>query len=146
MFFRQIYSPHLEHGPAVWLEQVGSSGSIGSWSPSKRVLPTDKRVPGSGTAALPRLFPALGTSQIAILSVFASMTLLFTQLVTSICVTESVHILATRRTLKSPRRGSWITEKFGAMARSLRTLPHEVKSVVSQQTHTSPLCVFELMA
>lgn len=114
-----VLPTELQASSGAWASRmVGAGGIIGFYS---------------GTAALPRLFPALGTSQIAILSVFASMGLLFTQLVASICVTESVHILVTQRTLKSPRRRSWLTEKFGAMARSLRRLPHEVKSVCAIQ-------------
>ncbi|CAE6515646.1 unnamed protein product [Rhizoctonia solani] len=97
---------------------VGAGGIIGFYS---------------GTAALPKLFPALGTSQIAIMSFFASMALLVTQFFTSVCVTESVHIpAAPRHTLKSQRR-SWILQRLAKVYHSLRSLPDEVKSVCAIQ-------------
>ncbi|KAB5594887.1 General alpha-glucoside permease [Ceratobasidium theobromae] len=111
-----VLPTELQPSSGAWASRmVGAGGIIGFYS---------------GTAALPQLFPALGTSQIAILSVFASMALLLTQLVTSICVTESVHIPAPQHTLKPLRSKSWIASKFRVAARSLRSLPYQVKSVI----------------
>ncbi|KAG8716411.1 hypothetical protein FRC11_013394 [Ceratobasidium sp. 423] len=93
-----VLPTELQSSSGAWASRmVGVGGIIGFYS---------------GTAALPKLFPALGTSQIAIMSFFASMALLVTQIFTSVCVTELVHIpAAPRHTL------------------NLRSLPHEVKSV-----------------
>ncbi|CAE6519365.1 unnamed protein product [Rhizoctonia solani] len=114
-----VLPTELQSSSGAWASRmVGVGGIIGFYS---------------GTAALPKLFPALGTSQIAIMSFFASMALLVTQFFTSVCVTESVHIpAAPQHTLKSRRR-SWILERFAGVCRSLRSLPHEVKSVCAIQ-------------
>jgi hypothetical protein len=59
------------------------------------------------------------------------MALLVTQFSTSVCVTESVHTpAAPQHTLKSRRR-TWIFDRFTTARHSLRSIPHEVKSVVS---------------
>ncbi|KAF8689158.1 MFS general substrate transporter, partial [Rhizoctonia solani] len=111
-----VLPTELQSSSGAWASRmVGAGGIIGFYS---------------GTAALPKLFPALGTSQIAIMSFLASMALLITQFFTSICVIESVHTsTAPRHSLKSHRR-FWLFERFAAARRSLRSLPHEVKSVV----------------
>ncbi|KAF8754079.1 MFS general substrate transporter [Rhizoctonia solani] len=110
-----VLPTELQSSSGAWASRmVGAGGIIGFYS---------------GTAALPKLFPALGTSQIAIMSFLASIALLITQFFTSICVIESVHTsTAPRHSLKSHRR-FWLFERFAAARRSLRSLPHEVKSV-----------------
>ncbi|KAJ1307323.1 hypothetical protein OPQ81_001429 [Rhizoctonia solani] len=114
-----VLPTELQSSSGAWASRmVGVGGVIGFYS---------------GTAALSHLFPALGTSQIAIMSFFASMALLTTQFITSLCVTESVHVpTAPRHTLKSRQR-SWVHERFIATYLSLRSLPHEVKSVCAIQ-------------
>ncbi|CAE6407018.1 unnamed protein product [Rhizoctonia solani] len=114
-----VLPTELQSSSGAWASRmVGVGGIIGFYS---------------GTAALPQLFPALGRSQIAILSFFASITLLVTQFFTSICVTESVHIpTAPRHTLKSRQR-PWMLERLVRVYRSLRSLPHQVKSVCAIQ-------------
>ncbi|CAE6427034.1 unnamed protein product [Rhizoctonia solani] len=114
-----VLPTELQSSSGAWASRmVGAGGIIGFYS---------------GTAALPKLFPVLGKSQISIMSFFASIALLITQFFTSTCVTESVHIpTAPRHTLKSRRR-YWMFEKFAAARRSLRSLPYEVKSVCAIQ-------------
>ncbi|QRW17727.1 MFS/sugar transport protein [Rhizoctonia solani] len=114
-----VLPTELQSSSGAWASRmVGAGGIIGFYS---------------GTAALPKLFPALGTSQIAIMSFLASIALLITQFFTSICVIESVHTsTAPRHSLKSHRR-FWLFERFAAARRSLRSLPHEVKSVCAIQ-------------
>ncbi|CAE6492522.1 unnamed protein product [Rhizoctonia solani] len=114
-----VLPAELQSSSGAWASRmVGVGGIIGFYS---------------GTAALPQLFPALGTSQIAIMSFFASIALLVTQFFTSLCVTESVHTpTAPRHTLKSRQR-PWMVERLVRVHRSLRSLPYEVKSVCAIQ-------------
>ncbi|KAH7341984.1 hypothetical protein B0J17DRAFT_282760 [Rhizoctonia solani] len=114
-----VLPAEFQSASGAWASRmVGAGGIVGFYS---------------GTAALPKLFPALGASQIAIMSFFASIALLVTQFFTSVCVTESVHIpAAPRHTLKSQRR-SWILERLAKVYHSLRSLPDEVKSVCAIQ-------------
>ncbi|EUC64988.1 sucrose transporter, partial [Rhizoctonia solani AG-3 Rhs1AP] len=65
-----VLPAELQSSSGAWASRmVGVGGIIGFYS---------------GTAALPQLFPALGTSQIAIMSFFASIALLVTQFFTSL--------------------------------------------------------------
>ncbi|CAE7204476.1 unnamed protein product [Rhizoctonia solani] len=114
-----VLPTELQSSSGAWASRmVGAGGIIGFYS---------------GTAALPHLFPALGTSQIAIMSFFASIILLATQSFTSVCVTESVHTpTAPHHTLK-PRQRPWMVERLMRVCRGLRSLPHEVKSVCAIQ-------------
>jgi hypothetical protein len=87
--------------------------------------------PDSGTAALTRLFPALGTSQISILTVFASACLVGTQVVTSICVSEAAHIPTSKNIAKPAFRMS--RKEKDALFRYIQAIPREIKAIVSDR-------------
>jgi hypothetical protein len=113
---------------------VGFGGIIGFytyvwWSLGVpfRILMED--FPDSGTAALTRLFPSLGTSQISIPTFFASVCLVGTQLVTAVCVSEAVHI----PTLKNLPKPVFMSQKGkDALFRYIQATPREIKTIVSK--------------
>lgn len=111
----------IESQPAsgAWASRlIGAGGIIGFYT---------------GTSALPNLFPALGNSQISILSFFAATCLLVTQLVTSVCVSETVHTSTPESEPKRALSVASLNKKWVELTRTLRGIPRDVKAVCAIQ-------------
>ncbi|KAF8604703.1 hypothetical protein BDV93DRAFT_492021 [Ceratobasidium sp. AG-I] len=103
----------------AWVSRlIGAGGIIGFYT---------------GKSALPRIFPALGNLQIAILSFFAAGSLLVTQFATTACVSESVHTSTPTSAPKLALNGISFSQKWVEVTQIIRGIPRDVKAICAIQ-------------
>ncbi|KAG8748145.1 hypothetical protein FRC10_008878 [Ceratobasidium sp. 414] len=112
-----VLPTELQSASGAWASRmVGVGGVIGFYA---------------GTAPLDKLFPALGNSQVAVLTALAAICLLGTQVITASSVSEAVHTPTSEDVHKPILSG--VFSKGGALLENLRNLPRDVKSVCAIQ-------------
>ncbi|QRV89526.1 MFS/sugar transport protein [Ceratobasidium sp. AG-Ba] len=109
-----VLPTELQSASGVWASRMAGIGAILGFY--------------AGTAPLDQLFPALGKSQVAVLTTIAAICVASTQLITAASVSEAVHIPTSKIDAQSMFGGMFSKGK-AALLENLRGIPRDIKSV-----------------
>ncbi|KAG8683372.1 hypothetical protein FRC09_016125, partial [Ceratobasidium sp. 395] len=118
-----VLPTELQSASGAWASRMtGIGGVIGYYSALTR------DIVGSGTMPLDKYFPALGNSQVAVLTALAAIFLLWTHLATAFAVSEAVHI-PTPQKAHQLMFGSIFSKTKLALLEGFKNIPRDIMSV-----------------